>query len=86
MIRFAYLGMIYYLEEEFGCNWQDLPRMDSSGKWTKIGWAISGFTNGLTYLSEAFEYKHGSKLLYFCFYYATASDLVSFYPSPVWSR
>eukprot|EP00956_Cyclotella_meneghiniana_P019471 scaffold33317_cov124-Cyclotella_meneghiniana.AAC.1 len=45
MIRFAYLDMIYYLEEEFGCNWQDLPRLDSSGKLTKLGWTISGFTN-----------------------------------------
>ena len=60
---------IMCIEDEFGSDWQSLPRKQDNGKWTKLGWRLDGIRNMLWYVerTDFFEYHGGSKTHYFRF-------------------
>lgn len=68
-LRATYADCMLYLEAEFGDDWQSMPRKQSDGKWTKLGWRLEGIRNLLWHVDQTnfFEYKGGSKTYYFRF-------------------
>lgn len=67
--RAIYLDCMEQVAAEFGSDWfaRDLQRVDDKGKWTKLGWMLSGIRNLMWHVDNTnfFEYSSGSKTYYF---------------------